>query len=552
MNSFVENVNYVAGLDNLYGSGIELYKNNLSLKSVQHDIELKFSYYSNYDKKIHSIVHSEPGFLVGEIEDMLLSFKTLVESSITGSEFTCTVSSSVQDFVINNIVMVNISIVSNSDAYKTYELEIKVVTAGAVTYDVFGEVKDSLKILPSLARITASDIDAMANLHEIQEEIATVSESIANVTTVSDSIANVNTVGISISNVNIVGEDIANVNTVATNIVELNSIVSNITEILLADDNAAIATTKALESSDSAESSLQSALDSAASAALFPNHIADTTNPHEVTKSQVGLEFSENTADIDKVVASAGKLTSPVNISLFGDVSGSVSFDGSNNVNIATTIGANSVILGTDTTGNYVAGNTAGTGIVVTGTAGEGWSPTISIDSTVATLTGAQTLTNKTLQDSTTFIVDNTDATKKVQFDVAGITTATTRTLTVPNVNGTLITTGDTGTVTSTMLLDGTIVNADINASAAIADTKLATISTVGKVSNSATTATNLNTANSIVSRDASGNFSAGIINVSNISTINDINLPIGKVYKINGEDIMNEIKIMQFALMGV
>ena len=158
MNSFIENVNYVAGLDNRYGSEIELYKNNLSLKSVQHDIELKFSYYSNYDKKIHSIVHSEPGVLVGEINDTLISFKTLVESSITGSEFTCTVSSGVQNFVINNISIVNINIVSNSDMYKTYELEMKIVTAGVVTYDVFGEVKDSLKILPSLAMITASDI----------------------------------------------------------------------------------------------------------------------------------------------------------------------------------------------------------------------------------------------------------------------------------------------------------------------------------------------------------------------------------------------------------
>ena len=56
MNSSIENVNYVAGLDNLYWSGIELYKNNLSLKSVEHDIELKFSYYNNDDKKIHSII----------------------------------------------------------------------------------------------------------------------------------------------------------------------------------------------------------------------------------------------------------------------------------------------------------------------------------------------------------------------------------------------------------------------------------------------------------------------------------------------------------------
>jgi len=58
----------------------------------------------------------------------------------------------------------------------------------------------------------------------------------------------------------------------------------------------------------------------------------------------------------------------------------------------------------------------------------------------------------------------------------------------------------------------GSIVDADVNASAAIADTKLATIATAGKVSNSATTATNANTANAIVARDASGNFSAGTI----------------------------------------
>jgi len=58
----------------------------------------------------------------------------------------------------------------------------------------------------------------------------------------------------------------------------------------------------------------------------------------------------------------------------------------------------------------------------------------------------------------------------------------------------------------------GVIVNADISGSAAIADTKLDTISTSGKVSNSATTATNANTASAIVARDGSGNFSAETI----------------------------------------
>jgi hypothetical protein len=62
------------------------------------------------------------------------------------------------------------------------------------------------------------------------------------------------------------------------------------------------------------------------------------------------------------------------------------------------------------------------------------------------------------------------------------------------------------------LALTGNIKNTDISASAAIADTKLATITTAGKVSNSATTATDANTASAIVARDASGNFTANTI----------------------------------------
>ena len=63
------------------------------------------------------------------------------------------------------------------------------------------------------------------------------------------------------------------------------------------------------------------------------------------------------------------------------------------------------------------------------------------------------------------------------------------RTITLPNVTGTVITTGDTGTVTNTMLagsiaysklsLANTILNADINASAAIAYSKLSLSNTI-------------------------------------------------------------------------
>lgn len=73
------------------------------------------------------------------------------------------------------------------------------------------------------------------------------------------------------------------------------------------------------------------------------------------------------------------------NILLTGDVTGSANAiltPGSTILSIAATIAPNSVALGTDTTGNYVAGVTAGTGILVTGSAGEGWSPTVSANTT--------------------------------------------------------------------------------------------------------------------------------------------------------------------------
>ena len=78
--------------------------------------------------------------------------------------------------------------------------------------------------------------------------------------------------------------------------------------------------------------------------------------------------------------------------------------------------------------------------------------------------------------------------------------------------NGVYIT--DTGTVTNTMLA-GSIV-----------DTKLSTISTAGKVSNSATTATNANISSAIVSRDGSGNFLANFITATGLigNVVGDLN----------------------------
>ena len=65
-------------------------------------------------------------------------------------------------------------------------------------------------------------------------------------------------------------------------------------------------------------------------------HTNNSSNPHNVTKAQVGLGNVDNTADSSKIVASASKLTTIRTIALSGDVNGSVNFDGTSNVTITT------------------------------------------------------------------------------------------------------------------------------------------------------------------------------------------------------------------------
>jgi hypothetical protein len=70
------------------------------------------------------------------------------------------------------------------------------------------------------------------------------------------------------------------------------------------------------------------------------------------------------------------------------------------------------------------------------------------------------------------------------------------------------------------------ITNTQISSTANIADTKLATISTAGKVANSATTAStgNVNSPATIVARDSSGNFTANIVSAALAGTANSAN----------------------------
>jgi hypothetical protein len=139
----------------------------------------------------------------------------------------------------------------------------------------------------------------------------------------------------------------------------------------------------------------------------------------------VGLASVSSTAFVGALTGnadtatSAGKWTTARTITLAGDLSGSVSIDGSANATLTATVAANSVALGTDTTGNYMVDVTAGTGISVSHTAGEGSTATITNTGVTAlnSLTGSRTLAHyhATFQ-TVTAVQETANATGAVNF----------------------------------------------------------------------------------------------------------------------------------------
>lgn len=135
--------------------------------------------------------------------------------------------------------------------------------------------------------------------------------------------------------------------------------------------------------------------------------IAGTTGEVDVSGSTGSITISlpaTVSADISGNAATATKLATSRTIELSGDVTGSASFDGSANATITATIAANSVALGTDTTGDYVA-SVSGTAneIEVTGT-GEGASVTIGLPDNVTIGNNLTVTGNLTVSGTTTSV----------------------------------------------------------------------------------------------------------------------------------------------------
>ena len=114
--------------------------------------------------------------------------------------------------------------------------------------------------------------------------------------------------------------------------------------------------------------------------------------------------------------STASALQTARTIAVAGDVVGSASFDGTGNISLSTTIQADSVALGTDTTGNYLTDISVGEGLNVSHTPGEGSTATLSAELATETNAGVATF------DGTDFTVSSGDVTvnaERIQ-DLAG------------------------------------------------------------------------------------------------------------------------------------
>ena len=96
------------------------------------------------------------------------------------------------------------------------------------------------------------------------------------------------------------------------------------------------------------------------------------------TETGISVSYDDTDGNLDFVVADS-------DFALTGDVTGTATQTAKGNVSISTTIANNSVDLTTHTTGNYVAGVSAGTGVSVSGSGSEGATATISIGQAVGT-----------------------------------------------------------------------------------------------------------------------------------------------------------------------
>jgi hypothetical protein len=237
-----------------------------------------------------------------------------------------------------------------------------------------------------------------------------------------------------------------------------------------------------------------------------------------------GLSISGTEFSLVTPVSSATALATGRTIGMTGDVVWtSASFDGTGNVTGTATIQANSVALGTDTTGNYVAaGSTSGTGLSGSVSSEGG---TFTVTSNATATAGNNTIVSR--NGSGNFAAGTITA--DLTGDVTGDVTGNADTATALATGRTIGMTGDvvwtsasfdgSGNVTGTATIQansvalGTDTTGNYVSAGATSGTGISgSVSSEGGTFTVTSNATSANTGGAIVARDGSGNFTAGTI----------------------------------------
>jgi hypothetical protein len=185
----------------------------------------------------------------------------------------------------------------------------------------------------------------------------------------------------------------------------------------------------------------QGRLTAAANATISISSSA-VTDFTETTEDVAAALFTNGThsgiaATYDDANAKVNLDVADFTITLGGDLTGSVTVTDLANATLTATIAADSVALGTDTTGNYVGSVAGGTLVTVSNTSVEGGTFTVGLSTVTA---------GRVLLGNATGVVTATEITGDVTIDSSGVTA----------------------------IGSGVIIDADINNSAAIALSKLA------------------------------------------------------------------------------
>jgi hypothetical protein len=278
--------------------------------------------------------------------------------------------------------------------------------------------------------------------------------------------------------------------------------------------------------------------------------IAGTADEIEVSGS--GTESSAVTLSLPATInanttGSAARWTTGRTITLGGDLTGNVTLDGSADVTLTATVAANSVALGTDTTGNYVA-TIAGTvgEVLVNGSGSESAAITLGLPQGISS-DSAPSFAGLYLDNSLVFTNGDSSNSISIFTNDAAVTTATIFDTVVETVNigqdatsvniGAISGSGTT-TVNNALVVTG---NLTVNGTTTTVNTTTVSVDDKNIELGSVASPTDTTADGGGITLKGATDKTIIWVDATDCWTFNqDVDLASGKTYKINGTEVLS------------